>query len=148
MPELSTRSEMNLRTCHPDLQRVFRQVARDEPIEIIWGHRNKLAQNSVFAGGFSKFPWPLSKHNSLPSHAIDVMPVPIDWKNIRAFERLGDIIRKIAAELSVPLRWGADWNENGRSDDERFLDYAHWEIVKRPKAVPDRPPIPKTGAAA
>jgi hypothetical protein len=138
---------MNLRTCHPDLQRVFRQVARDEEIEIIWGYRNKLAQNSAFDRGFSKVPWPMSPHNTLPSRAVDVMPIPIDWKNIDAFIKLAEVVKKVSTELGVTLRWGADWNRNGRSDDERFLDYAHWELVKKPKAVPPRPPIPDTEAA-
>lgn len=29
----------------------------------------------------------------------------------------------------VGLRWGGDWNRNGRSDDERFIDFPHNELV-------------------
>ncbi len=28
----------------------------------------------------------------------------------------------------VGLRWGADWNRNRRTDDERFLDFPHNEL--------------------
>lgn len=28
----------------------------------------------------------------------------------------------------VRLKWGADWNRNGRTDDEHFLDFPHNEL--------------------
>lgn len=33
-------------------------------------------------------------------------------------------------ELKVPIRWGGDWNRNGRSDDEKFYDGPHFELLK------------------
>jgi peptidoglycan LD-endopeptidase CwlK len=141
MPELSARSEKNLRTCHPDLQRVIRQVARDEAIEVLWGHRDKAAQDVAFKSGVSKTPWPHSKHNPLPSEAVDVVPLPIDWGNIAAFVRLSAKIKAVAAELGVRLRWGADWDSDGKTERGEW-DYPHWELVQRRRVVMPRPPIP------
>ena len=146
MPELSARSERNLRQCHPDLQRVFRQVARDEAIEVIWGHRNKAEQELAFKSGASALQWPESKHNLLPSEACDVIPLPLDWNDLKAFERLAVKVKKVAAELGVRLRHGADWDGDGKRGEKGEWDWPHWELVSVRRIVRPRPPIPGSAA--
>ena len=121
MPVLSARSKHNLSQCHPDLQRVFAKVAETEPIEIICGHRNKADQDKVYREGFSRVRWPNSRHNSSPSQAADVLPLPIDWENLVAFKRLAERIKEIAALMGVPIDWGGDW--------AHFPDFPHWELA-------------------
>lgn len=123
MPKLSQRSERNLATAHPDLQKVFRKVAEVEPIEVICGHRNKEDQDRAFREGHSKQRWPNSRHNSLPSEAVDVLPLPIDWENLEPFKRLAKHVKEIAALMGVALEHGGDW--------EHLRDYPHWQLASK-----------------
>ena len=78
MPSLSARSIRCLGEAHRDLRRLFTEVAKETPIEIICGHRGKYEQDKAFKEGKSKLPFPKSKHNSYPSKALDVCPAPIN----------------------------------------------------------------------
>lgn len=95
---------------------------------VICGHRNKAEQDKAFAGGFSKLKFPRSKHNSLPSLAVDVVPYPLDWNDIDAFKRLGALVKQAWASMSdaerdgFTLSWGGDWSS--------FKDYPHFELRK------------------
>jgi peptidoglycan L-alanyl-D-glutamate endopeptidase CwlK len=95
---------------------------------VICGHRNKADQDKAYAAGHSKLKFPRSKHNSWPSLAVDVVPYPLDWKDIDAFKRLGVVIKQAWASMSeaerggYTLSWGGDWTS--------FRDYPHWELRK------------------
>ena len=133
------RSLARLSTCHPDLQRVMRHAIETAPMDftILCGHRNQADQDKAVAEGLSKTPWPTGKHNSLPSHAVDIAPLTadgkIDWTYESAFARLARHVLACAGELGVPLRWGGDWNRNGRTraegdKAETFVDLPHFEL--------------------
>lgn len=69
-----------------------------------------------------------SRHNFFPSQAVDVCvdtdPGPgkvIVWDRA-AYAPLGQLSQVHG------LRWGGDWNGNGSSDDEKFLDMPHLEL--------------------
>jgi hypothetical protein len=67
-----------------------------------------------------------SKHNPLPAEAIDAMfargKVLLD--DVRLYKQYADLMR----EFDPKIRWGGDWDGDGRSDDERKLDMPHCEI--------------------
>jgi peptidoglycan L-alanyl-D-glutamate endopeptidase CwlK len=92
------------------------------------GHRSKAEQDKAFADGFSKVQFPNSKHNSLPSMAVDVAPFPINWKDAEGWEKLGEIVWKCWQKLPISERagyrlvWGGHW--------KKFKDSPHFEIVK------------------
>lgn len=124
MPKLSARSERCLATAHPDLQKVFRKVAETEAIEIICGHRPKEEQDRAYREGHSRERWPNSRHNSMPSQAVDVCPLPIDFENLEPFKRLAKRVKEIAALMGVPLDWGGEcW--------PHFRDYPHYQLARR-----------------
>lgn len=129
MARFSQRSLERLSQCHPDLQRLFIEVIRKTDCVVLCGHRGEVEQNEAVKTGRSKTPWPKSKHNSLPSLAVDVAPYPIDWKAQDRFLELSKLVLSIAHTLGIKIRWGGDWNGNGRSDDEHFLDMPHFELV-------------------
>lgn len=79
MAKFSSTSQEKLLTCHPDLQKVFKEVIKTFDCTILVGHRDQQAQDKAFAEGKSKKSWPDSKHNTTPSRAVDVAPFPIDW---------------------------------------------------------------------
>lgn len=123
-----------LSTCHQDLQHVLTEaIATGPDFTVLCGHRGKAEQDAACAAGLSKTPFPTSRHNSLPSMAVDIAPYPVDWNDYDRFRALADHILLTAARLGVPLRWGGDWDGDGktRSDgdtDERFVDLPHFEL--------------------
>ena len=113
-------SAARLATCHPDLQRLFNEVIKEIDCTILCGHRTEAEQFKAFKEGNSKLLWPNSKHNSNPSMAVDVGPWPLDWNDVKAFEKLAEVVKRKANELNIQIRWGGDW--------KRFVDRPHWEL--------------------
>ena len=129
MPSFGPQSEKHLESCDPRLQRVLREAIKHRDFSILCGHRGQAAQDEAVKKGNSKKPWPTSKHNRIPSLAVDIAPYPIDWADSLAFATLGGYILRIGDELGITLRYGSDWNGNGKSKDEKFLDLPHIELV-------------------
>lgn len=101
---------------------------------VIYGHRGEEDQNRAFKEGKSKLRWPQSKHNSMPSMAVDIAPIKyvgkkasIDWADTGAFRVLIDLVKEIAKEMKIDIECGADWKS--------FRDYPHVQLVdKRPNS--------------
>jgi len=152
MPEFSELSSNRLVSCHQDLQRVFNEVIKWFDIRITYGHRSILEQTKLYKQGrtMSRGEWLItdrgkiltycdgtiikSKHNFIPSHAIDVAPFPIDWEDMNRFILLGGFVLGIAKELKRngeienDIVWGGDFNSNFNLKDNNFIDYPHFEI--------------------
>lgn len=128
-----SRSLARLQTCHPLLQTLMQRVIKrgDLPFDltVLCGHRNQIDQDAAFRGGASKLRWPNSKHNSMPSRAVDVAPwvggqVSWDWAH---YNNLAPLVKlewgEMQAEGLVPegvsLTWGGDW---------LFRDGPHWQL--------------------
>lgn len=99
-------SKRRLATLHPDLQRVLNGAIKIYNFSIICGHRGKKAQNEAFEDDKSTKRWPDSRHNSLPSEAVDIAPWPIDWNNVEEFFYMAGIVMTVAERLGVELEWG------------------------------------------
>jgi len=89
-----------------------------------------------FANGTSKVKWPDSKHNSLPAMAIDMCPYPEMWESMPAFKALRKLVlaewklmKKEGLTGGYDLRHGADWDMDGDTTDQTFMDWPHWELV-------------------
>lgn len=134
MPIFSKKSLDRKNTCHPELIALFDEVIKYRDCTVLDGHRGKDAQNKAYREGKSKLRWPNGKHNKNPSDAIDVAPYPIDWNDIERFKNFAKIVfeiyQKLKAEgkITRKLRWGGDFNMNGKQDD-KFLDFVHWELI-------------------
>lgn len=128
MPRFSRASEAALASAHPDLQRLFREVIKYADCKVLEGHRDKVAQDAAVATGHSKVRWPKSKHNSLPSLAVDVVPYPINWKDTKRFYFLAGFVKGVASQLGLIVRWGGDWDSDGDFADQSFMDLPHYEI--------------------
>jgi len=122
-------SQANLDTCDPRLIDLFTTVAKYFNCSVICGHRNQYDQNKAVAEGKSKTSWPESKHNTLPSKAVDVMPYPIDWQDKDRIYMFVGIVRGIAALKGIPIRCGADWDGDMQVKDQNFHDLPHFELV-------------------
>ena len=136
MPKFSQKSFSNLATCHMDLQVLFYEVIKHFDCTILEGHRGEAAQNAAYAAGNSKLMYPHGKHNATPSNAVDVAPWPLPlWKNTNDFFYFGGIVMGIAAmllaegKMTHKIRYGGDFNQNGRVSDSTFVDAVHFELV-------------------
>jgi peptidoglycan L-alanyl-D-glutamate endopeptidase CwlK len=130
MPYFSERSRTNLETCHTDLQRVFNVVINFYDCTILEGHRTEYDQNKYFDEGKSKLQWPDSKHNKMPSLAVDAVPYPIDWQDKRRFYHFAGFVLGVASMMGIKLRCGIDWDGDFSFKDQSFHDYPHFELVK------------------
>tara|TARA_R110000744_G_scaffold337468_1_gene442684 strand:- start:78 stop:554 length:477 start_codon:yes stop_codon:yes gene_type:complete len=149
-------SEARLNTCHYDLQRIARMALSIGlmDISVICGNRSKEEQNALYPACTSvKFP--NSKHNSLPSMAIDLAPYHpvygylsghktqinriagaenISYAEAHCFiaseyNRLAGIVLSCAKHLNIKLRWGGDWNSNNNTLDQSLVDLPHFELT-------------------
>lgn len=121
-------SKRRLDECHPDLRRLMTAVLSRRDISIVCGHRSREDQDTAYRNGKSKVRWPDSKHNSVPSRAVDVVPWPEKWSSEQAFLDLNRIVLEEANRLGVNLRWGGDWDGDGDRSDQGFDDMPHYEL--------------------
>lgn len=130
MPAFSTLSEARLETCDPRLQAILKEAIRHVDFTILCGFRGPDEQEDAYRTGRSKVRWPNSKHNRRPSVAVDLAPFPVDWTDTARFARLAGYIERIAHEQGVKLRWGGDFDQDGRTKGEKLIDMPHLEIAE------------------
>ena len=137
MNNFSEISKQRLITCHRDLRTLFAHVIQEFDCTIVCGHRSREDQDRAFAEGKSKLKYPNSKHNKIPSEAVDAAPYEkthIDWSKSQMLFFAG-YVKGVADRLyrtgviNHRIRLGADWNENNDIDDEIFLDAPHFELI-------------------
>ena len=131
MPTFSRRSLDHLDTCHFELQRLFLEVIKERDCTILQGFRGKDDQEKAFNEGKSKAHWGQSKHNYSPSCAVDVMPYPINWNDKDGVTKFYEFVKKKADELGIKIRWGADWDGDGKywEKDGWEIDGPHYELI-------------------
>lgn len=96
--------------CHPDLQKIAMELIKEMDVTVLCGYRNKEDQNTAFRLGNSRLQYPKSKHNKTPSLAIDIVPFPIQWKNLEPYKEMRGRIDKIAKRLGIKIRFISwDW---------------------------------------
>lgn len=134
MPSFSKASLQRLHTCHPDLQVLLNIVVREFDCTVLCGHRSKAEQHAAFALGNSKLDWPFSKHNKIPSEAVDVAPyIPgrgIVIKPAQVYYFAGWVMAR-ARRLYIPIRWGGDWDKDKDVQDQTFNDLCHFELTEQ-----------------
>lgn len=120
MNYFSKRSKKNLETCNFDLKIILYRAIKEIDFAVICGHRGEREQNIAYENGFSKVLFPDSEHNEMPSNAVDIAPYPIDWNDINRFNKLAKVIKRIAKQTNIKIKWGGDW--------KNFKDYPHFEL--------------------
>lgn len=116
------KSLKKLYKCHPLLVELMLNAIRtsEDDITVICGTRSNEAQQEAYENGKSLLKPGKSKHNKIPSEAVDIAPYPIKWDNIRAFEKLGKHVKECADSLNITIKWGGDWS--------MLKDYVHFEL--------------------
>lgn len=69
-------------------------------------------------------------------HAVDICPYPVDWTDIKKFDAIAQAMFEAQKQLkdegvvpqSVNLRWGADWDRDGKPRERGEGDSPHFEL--------------------
>lgn len=141
MNTLSIRCRRRLAGVHPRLVAVVERAVALCPLQImvIEGVRTLQRQQLLYDQGRTTpgkiVTWTLeSKHRAQADgygHAVDVAPVingAIPWTDTSAFDRVARAMLAAAAELGTPLRWGADWDRDGKPRERGETDSPHFEL--------------------
>ena len=124
MPKFGKRSKERLRGIDARLVSVLNELVKIMDVTIIEGLRSEQRQEKLLKEGSTKTKF--SKH--ITGKAVDLAPYPIDWKDRDRFHYMGGMIRGIAKQLNVNVRWGGDWDGDGETKDNKFDDLVHVEI--------------------
>jgi len=142
MPSFGQKSRSRLDTCHDNLRLLFEEVVKTFDCTIVSGHRTREEQAALYAQGRDK-PGSvvtmrdgvvkLSNHQGVdgeePSLAVDAVPYPIDWKDTERMVYFAGFVKGVAVRMGIKIRWGGDWDSDTETDDERFRDLPHFELV-------------------
>jgi peptidoglycan LD-endopeptidase CwlK len=135
--KLNERSEKNLVGVHPNLEKVVRRAAEIVAMQVIEGVRTQKRQDELYAQGRTKpgnkVTWTrTSNHFVNPKtkfgHAVDCTPLPLDWNDGKAFQKMADAMFQASKELNIPIRWGADWDRDGKPRERGETDSPHFEL--------------------
>lgn len=137
MYKFSKRSEQRLSECDKDLQLICNTLIQYIDFSIVTGYRSPAEQLKKVEQGLSKVK--VSKHNSNPSLAVDIKPYPLlknDNHSVREqFYYLGGYAMGVAKVLKAQglithdVRYGGDWNRDGKITDNGFDDLYHIELI-------------------
>jgi peptidoglycan L-alanyl-D-glutamate endopeptidase CwlK len=137
---LSQRSISNLRGVHPDLVAVVKRAIEitEQDFIVIEGVRTQERQDELWAQGRTKpgqiVTWTkdASSHGIGKDgygHAVDICPFPVDWNSIMKFDLIYVAMMAAAQELGVRLRYGGDWDMDGKLREKGETDSPHFELA-------------------
>lgn len=124
MYKFGKRSRKRLKGVDSRLVNVLNELIKIMDVTVIEGLRSAERQEELLAQGATKVKY--SKH--MEGKAVDICPYPIDWDDRDRFHYMGGMIRGIAKQLNVNVRWGGDWDSDGEVKDNNFDDLVHIEI--------------------
>jgi len=125
MYKLGKKSLERLRGVNSQLVNILFELVKIMDITVIEGVRTQERQDKLVAEGKSKTKF--SKH--ITGQAVDLAPYPIDWEDRDRFHYMGGMLRGIAKQMGVDVRWGGDWDSDGETKDNNFDDLVHLELV-------------------
>lgn len=121
MAKFGKTSKARLATVAPELQEVLKEAIKYYDFSIVCGHRNREEQDKAFNEGFSLVRFPNSKHNSLPSTAVDIIPYLTKYTDEDEFYKMATYMFKAAMNQGVSIKWGGHWS---------FRDLPHFQLTE------------------
>ena len=133
MPSFSRRSKLILNECHSDLKKLLNSAISYFDFSVLEARRGEKKQNDYYEKGLSKLKYPQSKHNSDPSSAVHIAPYPISFnnnpKNLARFYFMAGVVKCVAIQEGIAVRWGGDWDGDNDFSDQNFDDLMHFELL-------------------
>lgn len=138
---LGAKSLARLEGVHPDMVKVVKRAAAlsGQDFTVLEGVRTLARQKELYAQGRTKpgpkVTWVLtSNHFVNPKtgygHAVDLCPWPIDWNTAAKFDAIAKVMFQAAQELGIAIRWGADWDRDGKPRERGETDSPHFELAR------------------
>lgn len=135
-------SRARLAGVHPRLVAVVELAIQRTTVDfvVLEGVRTPARQRELYAQGRTKpgpkVTWTLTSNHFARADgfgwAVDLAPWPIDWEGPTRFPKFDAIAKAMfeaAAELGVKIRWGADWDRDGKPRERGESDSPHFELV-------------------
>lgn len=137
----SPRSLNNLKGVHPNMVKVVKRALEiceetyGPDFTVIEGVRTQARQDKLYAQGRTapgpKVTWTrISNHfinkKTGYGHAVDLYPGT--WTDLTKFDHMARAMFQAAAELKIPIRWGADWDRDGKWRERGESDSPHFEL--------------------
>jgi len=127
MARFGERSKKNLEGVDLRLIWLFTEIVENHhDCSILEGVRTNARQAQLVEQGKSKTM--NSKH--LVGKAVDVVPYPISWANTKRFYYFAGIVKAVAKQMGIGIRWGGDWDMDNDLDDQTFMDLVHFELLE------------------
>ena len=141
---LGAQSRAHLVGVHPKMVAVVERAILKSAIDfsVLEGVRTPERQKELYAQGRSKpgpkVTWTLASNHFKNAktgygHAVDLVPYPVDWEGPVRFPKFDAIAKAMfaaAEELGVKIRWGADWDQDGKPRERGETDSPHFELVQ------------------
>ena len=124
MYKFGKRSRERLKGVDAKLVNVLNELIKMMDVTVIEGLRSAERQKELLTKGATKVKY--SKH--MEGKAVDIAPYPIDWENRDGFYYMGGMVRGIAKQLNIDIRFGGDWDSDGDTKDNNFDDLVHIEL--------------------
>lgn len=151
---LGKTSKERLGTVAEDLQKVIERAIEltEQDFSVLEGARTRQRQYELYAMGRTlselrvagvpanilakpgepKVTWTLNSRH-FPNaktglgNAVDLVPYPVDFSDLAKYTKIKEAVFKAAGELSIRIRWGGDWNQNGKTEHGEN-DFGHFEL--------------------
>lgn len=135
---LGPKSRERLVGVHPDMVRVVELAIQKttQDFMVLEGVRTPARQLELYAQGRTKpgniVTWTKTSNHFKKAdgygHAVDLCPWPVDWGTLSKFDAISKAMFAAAAELKIGIRWGADWDEDGKPRERGESDNPHFEL--------------------
>ena len=138
---LGQQSRARLKGVHPDMVKVVERAIAISPQDfmVLEGVRTPARQKELYAQGRTKpgnkVTWTLNSNHFVNAktgfgHAVDLVPFPVDWNTLSKFDAVSKAMFAAAKELGIAIRWGADWDKDGKPREKGESDSPHFELVR------------------
>ncbi len=129
MLQLDQKSIIKLQRVDPRLVALVEAVHQIFPCFVVDGYRDEHEQNMEVLKGTSNLKYPDSKHNSDPSLAVDLAPLPYAPDNIKQLLYFAGYVMAVGSSHGLKLRWGGDWKMRQDPSRNAPQDLFHFELV-------------------
>jgi peptidoglycan L-alanyl-D-glutamate endopeptidase CwlK len=137
---LGSQSRARLKGVHPQLVRVVERAIELSRVDfmVLEGVRTPERQKQLYAQGRTrpgpKVTWTLTSNHFVKAdgfgHAVDLVPWPVDWSDLKKFDAIAHAMFAAADEIGIKIRWGANWDRDGKPRARGESDSPHFELAR------------------